>query len=176
MRALALLALTALPLHAQSAKEAAQQNVAIAMQVCIQNYHDPQTMLNVFQQAGFTYSPEDFGGGNILHWFADPAATMSTAIVISNGALECRISSDLISVPEAIPLAGQTIPKFFSGEIFAESPEGETIQPGHPQASGRSCSGYHFFAPQRLIWVQIGNAGQDPVCIDDGSSQIMMMM
>ena len=168
--------LLATPAAAQTALEATAQNIQLAMTLCLQNAGSVEATVGAFKSAGFSEAKEDFGDGNIIYWMSDPAQLTVTNIQPRPGAGFCAVSTEQFGVSQALPFVGDVLKNIYAGEIFAESPEAQVIRPGAPAASNQPCSGYHFFAPQRLVWVQIGNAGQDPLCIDDGTTQIIMEM
>lgn len=171
-----LLSLLVAPAAAQTAVEVAAANAQLAMQLCLQNYADPDQMVPAFTAAGFSATVEDFGNGNIIHWMADPAGTITVNVQPGEGSSFCAVSTETFGVTAAIPYTGQVLDNIFGGEVYFSSPEAQVIQPGDAAAANTACTGYHFFAPRRAVWVQIGNAGQDPVCVEDGTAQIMMRM
>lgn len=176
LRAVLISLLLPVPAAAQTLLETAAANMQLAMQICLQNYGTPDQMVPAFKQAGFSEAIEDFGDGEVIHWMSDPSNTTLVNVQPRPGQSFCAVSTELFGVTAALPYTRQVLGNIFSGEVFFESPEAQVIQPGDPQAANQPCTGYHFFAPQRLVWIQLGNAGQDPVCIEDGSVQIMMQM
>ncbi|SEA82580.1 hypothetical protein [Rubrimonas cliftonensis] len=168
------LGLLAGPAAAQTAREAAEANIGVAMQLCVTNYLTPERMLPAFHAAGFDYRPEDWGGGEVHHWFAVPGGDVSA--MVSPEERFCAISSQTIGVGEALPLARAALGRLFTGQIAEGTPEGRNIRPSDPEGRNAECSGYHFLAPQRLIAVSVGNAGNDPLCVEDGTSQIILRM
>jgi hypothetical protein len=161
---------------AQTPQEAAAINMQLAIQLCVENYRTPQKMRPAFEAAGFEYQPERFSAEEVVHWYVAPADTMVAQVDPGPGRSFCAISSNLMSVGSASAFARAVFERWFAGAIQIGSPQGEFIAPGTPQAANRACTGFHVFAPQRLIWVQIGNAGQDPLCIEDGTAQIIIQM
>ncbi len=164
-------ALIAAPVAGQTVAEAAAANVQLAITLCIQNSHDGPQMLQAFNAAGFAYTPEDFGGGHVLHWYGAPEGTAVTAIVIDPGRVTCRIDTPHFGVSQAIPFARAVFQTLYNGPIWDGSPEGARILPGTPAGAQDMCSGFHIIEPQ-FIWFQFGTGGQDPVCVDNGTSQI----
>jgi len=63
---------------AEAAVEAAATNTILAMKLCLENYQTPVGILQAFQQAGFAHTPEDFGDGTVLHWYATPDQNVPT--------------------------------------------------------------------------------------------------
>lgn len=172
---LALAALTALPAAAQSSVQLAVNNAYLAMQLCIQNYGTPDDVVNAFWRAGFTYSPEDFGGGDILHWFETPGNSVQVA-VITDGSLECRIGTNLWGVEQMVPFAVDSFTRITNGiPVTMGSPEGQNILPGSAQAQQQACSGFNVLLPRTLLWVQIERQGNDGTCISDGTSVMRMI-
>lgn len=156
--------------------DAAATNATLAMKLCLQNYRDPEGLLGAFRQAGFAYTPEDFGGGEVLHWFATPDEHVQTAISVSQGSVECRIGSSLWGVEAMLPFAQDAFAALTQGvEPQTGSPEGQNILPGSAEAQADACSGFHALLPQTMLWVQILRQGNDGTCISDGTSVMRMM-
>jgi len=175
MRALLALALLATPAFGQTKIEAAASNVQLAMQICLQNYHDPQTLLQTFTTAGFSYAPEDFGGGDILHWFYDPGETIQAAIVVDGASIECRIGTSEWGVEQMVPFAQAAFANITNGiTINVGSPEGQNILPGSPNAATSECSGFNVFLPRVLLWATVTRQGNDGTCVSDGTSVLNM--
>lgn len=156
--------------------EAAALNMQLAMTLCLQNYHAPGSLVPKFEAAGFTFSPEVFSETEGLMWFNTPGQTAFGFLVPEHSGSTCAIMSNHMSVPQALPFAGAVLAQVFGNLVTPGSPENINVTPGHPQASNQSCSGYSVLVPRSMIWVQVGNAGQDPVCIDDGTTQILIRM
>lgn len=155
---------------------AAATNATLAMNLCLQNYQDPEGLLQAFQQAGFGYTPEDHGDGNVLHWFSTPDENMSTAVAISQGSVECRIGTDLWGVEAMVPFAQEAFAALTDGiEVSTGSPEGQNILPGTPEAQNAACSGFHVMLPRTLLWVQVVRQGNDGTCTSDGTSVMRMI-
>ncbi len=162
---------------AQAPLDMAAANMQLAMQICLQNYGTPDQMVPSFKQAGFTERVEDFGGGNIIHWMSDPAQTTLVNVQPGTERSFCAVSTELFGVTAAIPYTKQVLGNIYQGEVFEGGLEGGAIvRPGTPAANNQPCSGYSFIAPRRPVQIDIGNAGQDPLCIEDGTVQIMMRM
>lgn len=151
-------------------------SVREAMQICLRNYDEPAAILSGFRAASYSYEPEDFGGGEVLHWFTSPDGVATVMLVPAEGDSACAVSTKAMGVGEALPFARAVMEETLNAEVDAGSPEGENIVPGHARAGSASCSGYSVLVPRRLIWVQVGMAGQDPVCVENGTSQIIMRM
>ncbi|MEM7007389.1 MAG: hypothetical protein AAF922_02740 [Pseudomonadota bacterium] len=174
-RALLLSLLIATPALAQDARTNAAFYAQRAMEFCIRNYGTPEAMIPAFKEAGFSETIEDFAGEK-LHWMAAPRNIVNVLVQASPGESYCAISTEKFGVTVATPFVGKVLGHIFTGDIYFQSPEGKVIRPGSPQASQTSCTGYHFFAPQRLIWVQLASVGNDPLCIENGTTQIMVRM
>lgn len=175
LRAFLLFLLIATPVLAQDARTNAAFYTQRALEFCIRNYGTPEAMIPAFKSAGYSETIEDFGGEKI-HWMAAPGNIVNVLVQARPGESYCAISTEAFGVTDALPFVGQVLDLIFSGDIFYQSPEGQVIQPGSPLANQTSCTGYHFFAPQRLIWVQLASVGNDPVCIENGTAQIMVRM
>lgn len=156
--------------------EAAAQNVQLAITLCFQNYHQHDAIHGLFVTAGFEHSTETWADGDVLNWYAAPANTANVLVLGEEGGTECRISTDLFGVEQALPFARTVIDQLYSGDILDGSPEGQNILPGTPEADQQSCSGFHVFAPRRLISVVVERAGNDGTCTMDGTSQIVLRM
>lgn len=164
------------PISAQSQTEAAQGNILLAMQTCVQNYHDPQNALSEFARVGFTHTPEDFGGGDVLHHYTTPGGEMSATVALTNGSLECRIGTSLWGVESMLPFAKAAFSTVTNGfEIHDGGPEGQKVLPGTPAAQSQPCSGFTTFLPRSMTWVQILRQGNDGTCTSDGTSVIRMI-
>ncbi|MEM9432905.1 MAG: hypothetical protein AAGA12_03220 [Pseudomonadota bacterium] len=163
---------------AQSPAQQAAVEIRNAMQLCLQNYEQPQQIFTGLTQAGYRYTKEDFGGGpdDVLHWFNRADNLINVAVVARPQLTECRISTDFIGVPLALQFAGIALTSLFQGDVQEGSLENVNVKPGDALSNQQECSGYSFLAPRRAIWVAVGTAGQDPVCVDNGTSQIMMRM
>lgn len=171
--AAALLALpTAFPGSAQSMLEAAQQNMQLGLAICLRTGPDGDSARTALNAAGFTYSPEG-QAPDIVHWFHGPMGTASVGVVHSDLQMECRIVSDQMGVSDAIAMTGTMLNTLAPG-VF-EFGNMENTAPVTPGDANQPCTGYVGFAGQRPIVVSIANAGQDPVCVDDGSTQIMVL-
>ncbi len=180
-RALAVMLLAGfgIPADAQTPSEAAAINARLAIELCVRNYRTIDEIRPAFDAAGFTYTPEDFGGGpqNILHWYAAPADTVNVAVLFSGpDQAECRVTTDHMDVNQALPFARAVIETMFAGQIQDGSPEGQNVLPGSPEAEQDICSGFHIFAPRKLMWVQIARAGNDGTCRSDGTASINIKM
>lgn len=174
--ALALVPLAGQEAAAQSAEEAAAQNIQLAITLCVRNGHDLGALRAAFAGSGHSHTPEDFGGGVVLHHYGTPDATVTTTVTQEQGVNACRIATDLYGVSQMIPFSRAVLDQLYEGPIWDESPEGATITPGSPQAAGSPCSGFHILPGRTVIWFTFGNAGQDPVCVDNGTAQIMISL
>lgn len=162
--------------RAMTEMEAAALNVELAARTCLQNYQHPAGLLEAFKTAGFDYSPEDFGGGQVLHWFATPDNTVSTAITINEISVECRIGTGLWGTEAMLPFAAALMAKIAPNvALNTGSPEGANVMPGTVPAQNGACSGFHAFIPRTVLWVQIERQGNDGTCISDGTSVMRMM-
>jgi hypothetical protein len=160
----------------QAQMEAAATNATLAMKICLQNYRDPDGLLGAFQQAGFAYTPEDFGDGEILHWFVTPDENVQTAVVVQEGSVDCRIGSGLWGVEAMLPFAQEAFGALTDGvDMQTGSPEGQNILPGTAEAQHGACSGFHVLLPQTMLWVQILRQGNDGTCASDGTSVMRMI-
>ncbi|MFZ1728424.1 MAG: hypothetical protein WBO29_18190 [Albidovulum sp.] len=166
------------PAAAQSLPVKAAAEARFAMQNCLDNHLTPYKIFAGFTLHGFYYSKEDLGGGpqDVLHRFTRPDRLIDIAVIVEPDQTECRISSHHMDVELALKFTRAVLRSIFDGEVAEGGPEGQNVTPWHPLAADTACSGYSFALPQRQAWIKIGNAGQDPRCISDGTSQIMMRM
>ncbi len=161
---------------AQTAAEAAAINVQYAMTVCLENYRTPLNIPATFVLAGLAHTRQDIGNGTVADWFSAPGDTMNVAVIADRDSTECRIGTTHYGVEQMLPFARAVVGQLFSAEIYDGAPEGYNILPGTPQARQDVCSGFHLFAPRKLIWVKLARAGNDATCISDGTAQIIMKM
>ncbi|ABV94613.1 hypothetical protein Dshi_2880 [Dinoroseobacter shibae DFL 12 = DSM 16493] len=172
-------ALAASPAPAVTPLEAAAANVRLGLQLCISNGRVPEAAIAAFQAAGFSYEIEDFGGGptDILHWFYAPGNTAHIAVIGDPARPECRVTTEQFGVTHGVPFVGQVLgqlyPGFFEPGNMENTPP---IVPGGANPSYRKCTGFVGWNGQRPIVIEIGNAGQDPVCVEDGTMQVMVML
>ncbi|WP_425091389.1 hypothetical protein [Tropicimonas sp. S265A] len=157
----------ALPAAAQSPVAQAGAHVQFALTECLRNYRTPEQLHDIFTQAGMGHSIEDFGGGEIIHWYDAPDQTAFVAVVGLGGANgpECRITTNHISVTAMLPFARSVAARVMSGVTIADtSPEGQVILPDGPGSDGEFCTGFHMLVPRSMIWVQVGNPGNEAYC------------
>lgn len=162
--------------QAEAEIEAAATNATLAMRLCLQNHREPDALLQAFQQAGFTYAPEDLGDGEVLHGFATPDSGVGATVIANEGAVECRIGTGLWGVEAMLPFARDAFDTLTDAvEVQDGGPEGQTILPGTPEAQEDACSGFHAMLPQSMLWVQILHLGNDGTCASDGTSVMRMI-
>lgn len=156
--------------------EAAAQNMQLAMTICFQSYQDHDSIHGKLVTAGFVHEPETWSDGEVFNWYVAPARTAMVLVLGQNGETECRVTTDQFGVEQALPFARAVIDQLYTGDIVDGSPEGQNIRPGSPEAQDDACSGFHLYAPRRLIWVVLYRAGNDGTCISDGTASIVMRM
>lgn len=163
---------------AQSMEEAARANVMAGVQICLMNIGTIDQLHPTFLAAGFKHETEDFGGGpdDILHWYHAPAQTASVAVAYVRSATECRVTTGHMGVIEGLPFTAAVLGQMMPGQFRRGGPDGQNVAPDSPEAANRSCSGYMGDLSGRNVWVEVGTAGQDPVCVEDGTLQIMIHM
>jgi hypothetical protein len=162
---------------AQTMDEAVRGNAILALSLCLSTVPDQTALNNAFTAAGFAYTPEDWGGGEIHHWFEAPANTVGVMVQGQGREGFCRISTNHMGVTAAVPFVGEALNSLYPGMFTYGEMEGGP--PRTPQNAGTEwgdCTGYIGWSGQRPIVVSIGNAGQDPNCAEDGTSQIMVSM
>ena len=176
IRVLGLCLLTAFPALAQTRTEVAANNIHLAMGLCVQNYRQPETVVDAFKQAGFAYAPEDFGGGEVLHGFSDPSQTVQITVAIEGMQVECRIGTGEWGVEQMVPFALDTFRKLApSVQIHEGGAEGETVLPGTPAAQNGACTGFFALLPRVALVTQVMRQGNDGTCQSDGTSVLRMM-
>lgn len=165
MRALCLavmLLAPAAPLTAQSAPEAAAQNMQLAAELCLRNYRTPQDLAGAFSNAGFTLAQSTLDAG----------VTDFTAPGI-NGAFKtgyCFAQSAMVPLAMAEAIGRAVADRLFPGLVQDGAPEHVAGTPLKP------CEGLQVFAPQRLIAISYAAAGNSGECIADGTSSIIIQM
>ena len=174
---LAVLGAGTVPSSAQTLDEAVRGNATLALSLCLSTVPDQATLNAAFSAAGFAYAPEDFGGGEVIHWFHAPADSVTVMVRGEGRDGFCAVSTRHMGVTAAVPFAGEALNSLYPG-VFTYG-EMENTPPRTPQDAGSGwgeCTGYVGWNGQRPIVVRIGNAGQDPNCAEDGTSQIMVTM
>jgi hypothetical protein len=173
-----LLALLAGPAGAQTMAEAVAANAGLAMTLCLQTVPDQATLNAAFAAAGFVHAPEDFGGGEILHRFNAPADTVTVMVVGQGRDGFCAISTSHMGVTAALAFAQAMLDRLHPGVFQFGEMEGAAavVTPQNPGPAWRECTGYIGWFGQRPVTVAVGTAGQDPGCVEDGTSQIMISM
>ncbi len=175
-------ALAGAPADAQTTAEAAALNIQLAITLCVQNGHDEGALLGAFQTAGYTHlgTGETFDATRNVainrNTFGTPDQTVSTDVTAQGLSLYCSITTDVFSVSQMIPFARAVFDQLYSGPIADESPEAVVIAPGSPAAASAPCTGFHALPGRSVIWFQFGVAGNDPVCVDNGTAQIMISL
>ncbi|MEM8582344.1 MAG: hypothetical protein AAGA38_14430 [Pseudomonadota bacterium] len=164
---------------AQSPVAQAGAQVQFALSQCLQNYRQPEALHDIFTQAGMTHSIEDFGGGEVIHWYAGAGNSAYVAVIGLGGvgSPECRITTDHINVTAMLPFARSVSGRVMSGVTIADTgPEGQVIVPDGPGSDGELCSGFHMLVPRSLIWVQVGNPGNDTSCRSFGEGAMIRVL
>jgi hypothetical protein len=174
---LAVLGAGAAPASAQTLDEAVRGNATLALSLCLSTVPDQTALNNAFTAAGFAYSPEDYGGGTVLHWFTAPAETVSVLVQGQGREGFCAISTNHMGVTAAIPFAGQALDTLYPGRFaFGEMENVPPVTPGSPGAQEGDCTGYIAWVEERPVVIKVANAGNGPSCTEDGTSQIMVSM
>jgi hypothetical protein len=131
-----------MPALAQTPQEAAAINARLAIELCARNYRTPDEIRPAFEAAGFAYTAEDFGGGpgDVLHWYAAPADTVSTAVLFPGpDQAECRVTTDHMDVAEALPFARAVFETMFAGPRSRTAhPRGRTCGQARPKRRATS--------------------------------------
>jgi len=165
------------PATAQTPREAALSNVQLALQICIRESRDTEARIAALAAAGFTHSREDWPDGEVIHHFAAPADTASVMTYGDAGKGFCAVSTPHLGVSEAHGFTSSVLDTLFPGLFSPGDMENSpAVVPGGPQAGNAPCTGWAALLPNRAVEIEIGNAGQDPRCIEDGTAQIMVRM
>lgn len=176
---LAAAGLLAVPLSAssQSFDDAVRANLALGIELCVRGVPDATTLKSSLGSAGYVPTVERFGNTETLHHFAAPANTAVVTVFEGQLPADCRISSSHMGVAEAVAFTGEVLEARFPG-VFTYG-NMENTPPVTVETLGtrwEMCTGYIGWAGQRPIYVTLGNAGQDPACIADGTTQILISM
>jgi hypothetical protein len=145
-----------------------------AMTLCIQNYRDPNVLVQALDARGYSYAPEQLDEETVIHWFTTPQPDMGTVMITyENFSLHCAIGTDDMGVTQMIPLVGTILETTFPGLFTPGTHEGgPVITPGN--TANAPCTGYAALLPQSATEVRIGMRGQDPVCVENGTAQVMI--
>ncbi|MEM6940365.1 MAG: hypothetical protein AAF943_02050 [Pseudomonadota bacterium] len=176
LTALLFSAISVVPAFAQTKAEVAAQNIQLAITLCVQNSHDGAALRAAFASTGHSYTAEDFGGGEVRHHYGTPDATVATAVSLRGPTPHCSISTDQYGVSQMIPFARAVLDQLYEGPIWDGSPEAVNVTLNSPDAASKSCSGFHILPGRTVIWFQFGTQGQDPVCVENGTAQIMISL
>jgi hypothetical protein len=158
-----LLAAAVLAAAGQVAAQPAQQ-LPWALTTCLNNVQDVRAAMRAFEEAGYQYTAEDFGGGSedVLHWYAAPDGSLNVAVVAARNGSACRVSPLSVTVAQAAPYA----------KAAAEQVLGVAFGPGSPQgAPGNGCNVWARVSGLN-VHVETGSQGQDPVCDGGAPAQI----
>lgn len=146
-----------------------------AMTLCIQNYRDPNALVQELDARGYSYTPEQMGPDETIHWFTPPqgADLGSVMITYEDFSLFCAIGTDRMGVTEMVPFTGEFLEQSFPGLFsFGTHENRPVVTPG--SSANDACTGYAALLPQSATEISIGGNGQDPVCVENGTGQIMM--
>ena len=176
IRALLFSGLAALPASAQSFDEAVRQNLALGLDICLRNMPLVDPTRTRLSAAGFAYTPEPLGGGDMIHWYTAPADTLAVAIVAAQTAPECRVSTAHLGVTDAIALAGAYLTQHLPalGFTYGSLDNSPPVTPETLGTRWEFCTGYVGWNGQRPITLAFANDGNDPACIEDGTTQIVI--
>ena len=149
-----------------------------AYTICTAAYADAAEIGPSLVAAGFEHQPEKIDDTETLHWYVTPAGTDVT-VLLRTTPLErfCAISSEEIPLQEAMQKSWALTTTLFPGASPIQGDlGGKNILIGSAEGQNESCSGFWVVLGDDILWVSGGIAGQDPVCIDNGTSQIMVVM
>ncbi|QFT91498.1 hypothetical protein FIU86_01475 [Roseovarius sp. THAF9] len=149
-----------------------------AYRLCVADYGDPSDIGPALVEAGFSHQPEQVSETEILHWYSAPGDADVT-ILLRTTPLErfCAISSDQIGLSEALQTARALTQTLFpDGLTMPGDMQGRNVQIDSQEGQNEACSGFWTVLGEDVLWVSAGIAGQDPVCIENGTSQLMVVM
>jgi hypothetical protein len=156
----------ALPPQAQAGNlRVATQNMRLAMEICLRNYHDEATLPDAFRTAGYTLSAGietgfyDFEGPGI--WGGFSTDTNSGYCYVQSGDVPLALAEEL-------------------GLKLARSLFGDKVEFGNPELPigqpAPLCDGLSIFAPRQLIRITYSAAGNSGECLNDGTSAVIINM
>ena len=132
----------------ETLRKAVVQNFITAMTVCIDTYEDARQIGHRLNKTGYLYQPEDFGGGDIAHWFLAPGQPTPLTVLLdaSPQSRFCAISTDHINVIDALFFARGILGRKFTGQkiVHGDAHGVYTVDPGHPKAQNEPCTGFHL--------------------------------
>ncbi|MEM7075544.1 MAG: hypothetical protein AAGA28_09515 [Pseudomonadota bacterium] len=160
------------------ADDATRNKFEEAYTLCLGEYGDASDIGPALVAAGFEHQPEQIDDTETLHWYVTPGEADVT-VLLRTTPLErfCAISSETIGLADALQKAQDLTKQSYPDAMTLPGDmEGKNIQIGSPEGQNDSCSGFWAVLGDKVLWVSAGMAGQDPVCIDNGTSQIMVVM
>jgi hypothetical protein len=146
-----------------------------AIQLCMASSFDAATARQAFTKAGWTYEPEDWGGGEIHDWYLEPSSAVTTLVMPEpprNG--ECRVVLNGVKVTEALAITEQALTTLHPGKFaFGEMERSARIvTPKNPGPDRAECTGWIGWFGQQPVMVNVTSEGNDPYCADSVGSQI----
>jgi hypothetical protein len=147
-----------------------------AIQLCMQSSFDAASARKAFTDAGWVYEPEDFAG-EIIDWYSKPGQGLNVMVIPEpprNG--ECRINVDGVGVTEALSLTASALESLHPGvfEFGEMERSARVVTPRNPGRDRAACTGWTGWFGQRPTSVGVTSGGNDPACVEDGTSQIVV--
>jgi hypothetical protein len=157
-----------------SISQSASDEFETALMTCMEAIQVPEFLRVVFSEIGWTEVVEDFGGGadDIIYWQISPSEAVSVNVQPLRPL--CTPTTQAVGVTEAVERAGEVAFALFGASVGIGEASGRNVLPNSDGADMAECSGYHVATPAGVLKITAGNAGQDPVCIDDGTSQVLI--
>ncbi|MEM1386783.1 MAG: hypothetical protein AAF748_10045 [Pseudomonadota bacterium] len=132
-------------------------NLGLAAKLCMTGSRVPDTLPQIFGEAGFDISP---GLGEME--FEVRAHGIFGAFDIGSG--YCFIQTAVVPLETTQPMIRDLANTLYPGQVQEGAPEGGT----------GPCDGLSIFAPRRLIWVSYAAAGNSGECLFDGTSSVII--
>ena len=153
------------PIAAQSAAEAAAQNMQLAAELCLRNHRSESEMPQAFSAAGFSLSPSSDTG---TYEFTAPGV-WGVFTTLPPSAF-CSVQSPDVPLAMAEAIGRALADRLFPGAVQEGGPEHVVGTPLAP------CEGLQIFATQELLTLSYAAAGNSGECLNDGTSAILINM
>ena len=161
---------------AASFDDAVRANLALGVELCLRHLPQVDALRANLAAAGFTYTVEDYGAGERIHWYTAPADTAAIAVSEGQMAPDCRVTTSHMGATDAVAFTGAVLQQRFAALNFQYGNMENTPPVTAANMGGRweFCTGYVGWNGQRPITLAVANDGNDPACIDDGTAQIVI--
>ena len=155
------------PVAAQTAAEAAAQNMQLAVETCLRHYHDEAALPQALATVGFGVTPAEEGVEG-LYQIEAPGLWGLVSDTPQNG--YCTVQSTLVPLATAEAIGRAVTHRLFPGKVEEGSAERQVGTAPLP------CEGLSVFAPRQLISLRYAQAGNSGECINDGTSAVIISM